>query len=199
MRKFVFVWASLLLAGSAVQAGEITVSAKTVLISPGDPAQTRVDALEFIAGLELTSPAPEWGGYSGMVMGDGGSSILAVSDVGHWLQLELRHDAAGKLTGVGAARTGPLLDESGKPVSGKGWSDAEAIAAAPGDGVIVAFERNHRLWRYAAADGVPSGPALPVEAPVDIKDLPENSGIEALMVDNQGRITLIAESGSASG
>lgn len=198
MRKF--LWACLLvLAGSAAEADEITVTAKELPLNPEDPAQTRVDALEFVAGLELTSPAPEWGGYSGMVMSDDGSSIVAISDVGHWLRLELTHDAAGKLAGVGAARTGPLLDEAGKPVSGKEWSDAEAIAAAPGDGFIVAFERNHRLWRYAAADGVPNGSAQPVEAPADIKTLPENSGIEALLVNGKGELTLLAEGGPVEG
>src|SRR5262245_52860318 len=185
MRPFICA-CILVLAGSAAQADEIAVSAKPVPLNPTDPAQTRVDALEFVAGLELTSSAPEWGGYSGMVMSDDASSILAISDTGHWLRLELTHDATGKLTGVGAARTGPLLDESGKPVSGKEWSDAEAIAAAPGDSFIVAFERNHRLWRYASVDGVPSGPAQAVETPEEIKALPENSGIEALLVDGQG-------------
>jgi hypothetical protein len=198
MRKFLWT-CILILAGSAAQADEIAVSAKAVPLNPDDPAQTRVDALEFVAGLELTSPAPEWGGYSGMVMSSDVSSIVAISDVGHCLRLELTHDAAGKLTGVGAAQTGPLLDEAGKPVSGKEWSDAEAIAAAPGNSLIVAFERNHRLWRYAAPEGIPDGPAQPVEAPADIKTLPENSGIETLVVDGQGRITAIAESGSPDG
>ena len=38
-----------------------------------------------------------------------------------------------------------------------------------------------------------------MEAPADIEALPENSGIEALVVDGQGRITMIAESGGPDG
>ena len=57
--------------------------------TPPITQQTEVDSLQFVAGFELTSPAPEWGGYSGMVMSDDGSRIVAVSDVGHWLRLEL--------------------------------------------------------------------------------------------------------------
>lgn len=198
MRKI--IWAGLFtLATVAAKAGEITVTAAPVPLNPADPQQTRVDLLEFVAGIELTSPAPEWGGYSGIVMTDDGGVIVAVSDVGHWLRLELRHDADGKLTGVGAARTAPLLDEARQPVSGKEWSDAEAIAASPDSAFIVAFERNHRLWRYASADGVPSGPAQAVEAPAEIKTLPENSGIEALLIDSEGQLTLIAESGTTVG
>jgi hypothetical protein len=190
---------TLALATSAAAANGITVTATPVPLSSADLQQTRVDALEFVAGMELTSPAPEWGGYSGMIMSGDGSSILAISDVGHWLRLDLTHDAADKLMGVGAATTGPLLDESGQPVSGKERSDAEAIAALSGTGLMVAFERNHRLWRYAAANGVPDDPAQPVEAPADIAALPENAGIEALLVDGQGKLALIAESGSPEG
>jgi hypothetical protein len=130
-------------------------------------------------------------------MSDDGSRIVAVSDVGHWLRLELTHDADGKLTGVGAAQIEPLLDEAGQPVSGKEWSDAEAVAAVSGGSYIVAFERNHRLWRYASVDGIPGGGAAAVEAPSGITALPENSGVEALLADDNGALTLVAESGAA--
>jgi hypothetical protein len=194
------IWAILFaFTAAAAQADEIAVTATPIPLNPADPQQTRVDSLEFVAGLELTSPAPEWGGYSGMIMTADGGVIVAVSDVGHWLRLELQHDADGKLTGVGAARTAPLLDEAGQPVSGKEWSDAEAIAAVADGAIIVAFERNHRLWRYASVDGAPSGPAQAVEAPAEIKTLPENAGIEALLIDGDEHPVLIAESGVPAG
>jgi hypothetical protein len=196
---------NLILAAAAVlftqptQAGDITVTATPVPLNPDDAQQTRVDSLQFVAGFELTSPAPEWGGYSGMVMSDDGSSLVAVSDVGHWLRLELAHDADGKLTGVGAAQIEPLLDEAGQPVTGKEWSDAEAVAAVSGGSYIVAFERNHRLWRYASVDGIPGGVAEAVAAPPEISALPENSGVEALLADDSGALTLMAEGGAADG
>src|SRR5262245_34206707 len=131
-------------------AADITVTATAVPLNPADPAQTTVDSLDYISGFALDSTAPEWGGYSGMVLAPDGSSLLAVSDVGHWIRLELKQDASGKLTGVGAARLEPLLDEEGKPVSGKEWSDAESITATADGHFVVAFERHHRLWRYAS-------------------------------------------------
>jgi hypothetical protein len=196
MRILIQAAAAVLLALPA-QAGEITVTATPVPLNPTDTQQTEVDSLQFVAGFELTSPAPEWGGYSGMVMSDDGSRIVAVSDVGHWLRLELTHDADGKLTGVGGAQIEPLLDETGQPVSGKDWSDAEAVAAVSGGSYIVAFERNHRLWRYASVDGIPGGGAAAVEAPSGITALPENSGVEALLADDNGALTLVAEGGAA--
>jgi hypothetical protein len=198
MRDLILRTAVVLLAQPA-SAGDIAVTATSVPLNPADSQQTQVDSLQFVAGFELASPAPEWGGYSGMVLSDDGNNLVAVSDVGHWLQLELIHDAAGKLTGVGAARTEPLLDEAGQPVSGKEWSDAEAVAAVSGGSYIVAFERNHRLWRYAPADGIPGGVAEAIPAPSDISALPENSGVEALLADDSGALTLVAEGGAADG
>jgi hypothetical protein len=177
-------------------AKDITVTATPIPLNAGDPQQTRVDSLEFVAGFVLTSDTPEWGGYSGMVMAPDGSQLVAISDVGHWLKLALQHDGEGRLTGVGAARIEPLLDEKGKPLASKEWSDAEAIARLPNDDFIVAFERHHRLWRYASADGVPAGPAQPVAAPEAITALPDNAGIEAIADMPDGRLILAAEGGA---
>jgi hypothetical protein len=179
-------------------AKDITVTVTPVPLNPADPKQTMVGAFEYVAGFALDSTAPEWGGYSGMVMAADSSSLVAVSDVGHWLRLELKHDAAGKLTGVGAARLEPLLDETGKPVMGKEWSDAEEITQAEDGQFFVSFERHHRIWRYASAGGVPAGPAHPVPTPDAIQSLPENSGIEAMIADGGGNLTIVAE-GADSG
>lgn len=188
----------LLCVAAPAAAKDITVTATPVPLNPEDPAQTTVGALEYVAGFALDSPASEWGGYSGVVLAPDGSSLLAVSDVGHWLKLELKHDADGKLTGVGEARLEPLLDEAGKPVAGKEWSDAEEIAQSPDGQLFVSFERHHRIWRYALAAGVPDGPAHPVPIPGAIKALPENSGIEAMTAEGLGTLMMIAE-GAESG
>ena len=179
-------------------AKDITVTATPIPLNPADTAQTVVDSLEYVAGFALGSTAPEWGGYSGMVMAPDGTSLLAVSDVGHWLRLELKQDSAGRLTGVGAARIEPLLDESAQPVAGKEWSDAEEIVRAPDGHFYVSFERHHRIWRYASVEGIPDGPAEPVPLPDAFRDLPDNSGIEAMTAEGIGTLMVIAE-GAPSG
>lgn len=184
---------SCLLAVAPAAAKDITVTAVPVPLDPHDPQHVTVGALDYVAGFALDSTAPEWGGYSGMVMAADGGSLVAVSDVGHWIRLELTHDADGKLTGVGAARLEPLLDEAGKPVAGKEWSDAEEIVQAPDGQFLVSFERHHRIWRYASVGGVPDGPAHSVPTPDAIQSLPENSGIEAMIADAAGNLTIVAE------
>jgi hypothetical protein len=185
------------LAGAPALAEDITVTATPVPLNPADPAQTAVDALDYVAGFALDSAAPEWGGYSGMVLAPDGSSLVAVSDVGHWIKLALKQDATGKLTGVGAARLEPLLDEAGKPVAGKEWSDAEAITLTADGHFVVAFERHHRLWRYASVDGVPGGLASAIAVPPEVTALPENGGIEAMAAVGSDGFVLIAESADA--
>jgi hypothetical protein len=184
------------LVGAPAAAKDITVTATPVPLNPNDPKQTTVDSLEYVAGLALDSTDPEWGGYSGIVLAADGSSLLAVSDVGHWLKLELKHDADGRLTGTSGGRIGALLDEAGKPLAGKEWSDAEEIAATADGHLLVAFERRHRIWRYASADGVPSGPAQPVAAPAEIAMLSDNSGLEAIHADSSGKLLLVGEGGA---
>jgi len=174
-------------------ATDIAVTAAPVPLNPEDLQQTDIDALAYVAGFVLDSDAPEWGGYSGMVLAADGSHLIAVSDVGHWLKLELRHDDAGRLTGVGAARIEPLLDEAGKPLTNKESSDAEEIAAAADGQFLVSFERHHRIWRYESLDGVPHGAAQAVPAPQAIGALPENAGVEAMMAESGSRLVLIAE------
>lgn len=195
MRTLVIV-GFLICAAMPAAAKDITLTATPVPLNSGDPQQTKIGSLEFVAGFALDSSAVEWGGYSGMVMAPDGSSLLAVSDVGHWLKLELKHDAAGRLTGVGAAVIEPLLDEAGKPLAGKEWSDAEEIARTPDGRFVVSFEHKHRVWLYDAAGDVPAGPAKPVLIPGAVRHLPENAGIEAMVEQADGRLLLLAESDS---
>jgi hypothetical protein len=193
MRILALVLACLVAAPAAAK--DVTVTATPVPLNPGDAKQTTVDSLEYVAGFALDSAAPEWGGYSGMVLAGDGLSLLAVSDVGHWLKLELKHDDSGALTGVDAARLEPLLDEAGRPIEGKEWSDAEEISEVDGQ-IFVSFERRHRIWRYASAAGIPDGPAHMVSVADAVKSLPENSGLEAMTVAKNGQLVLIAEGGA---
>jgi hypothetical protein len=191
MRILALALSCLVVAPAAAK--DITVTATLVPLNPDDLKQTTVDSLQYVAGFALDSAAPEWGGYSGMVLAPDGSSLVAISDVGHWLELELTHDDTGTLTGVGPARIESLLDEAGKPVAGKEWSDAEEITRTADGQFLVSFERRHRVWRYASMDGVPHGAAQAISVPPATGSLPENSGIEAMMADSAGQLLLIAE------
>lgn len=165
---------------SATLAAEpLAVQAVQRRLDPERPALERVGALRAHGLLELSSPDPRFGGLSGLLVSADGSRLQAVTDEGHWIALRLHHDDGGRLVGVGEGRIAALTDRRGQPLAGKDLQDAESLAV-DGDGLLVAFERAHRLWRYGRADGALAPPAEPLPQPPGLDGQPGNEGIEAL-------------------
>lgn len=177
----------------AAAADPIELHVRPVPLDTRAPEQRRVGSLEFLAGFDLIGLDRRWGGYSSMILSDSGDHLLAVSDFGHWARLELTHDAAGRLTGFGAAVLGDLTGPDGRKLGSKFAGDAEALAAAPDGGLLVAFEREHRIWRYDGGDAPFEGAPSAFPAPKAIVALPENGGIESLVTLPDGRLLAIAE------
>jgi hypothetical protein len=162
--------------GAATAAAEpIEIAARPLSLVLGKPGETRLGALVFRGGVELTSPDPRFGGLSGLVVSADGTRLTAITDAGSWIEMAPVHDGAGRLVGVADASMTPLRDATGRALAGKGDADAEALTALEG-GFLVAFERRHRLRRYAA----PDASAEPAFAPADLSRAPANGGIEAL-------------------
>ena len=187
---FLFLLAA---AGPAI-ADSIYVTAEPVSLDSGNPSLRRIGALDFLAGFVLRGDSSKWGGWSGMTISPDGNRLTAISDVGNWLVLDLRHDPSGRLTGIGAAQLWPMLDRQGRPVESKSWADAEALARDRDGSLLVAFERLHRLWRYPR-DIADRAPPVAVDAPAAILKLSANTGIEAMTVLGDGAILLMSEDG----
>jgi hypothetical protein len=132
----------------------------------------------WAGGLELTSPdTSRLHGLSDLKL-LGGGRILAVSDEGDLLEAKLVLDAAGAPAGLADAKLTPLTDLSGKSISGhKLEADAEGLAVLANGDRLVSFERDHRIWLYPAAGG------LPRPAPSPAAAFPANDGMEALAPD----------------
>jgi hypothetical protein len=181
------------LAAAPVHAEPIEIRAVAVPLNPRDAEATRVGELEFLAGFALASSDARWGGFSSMILDAEGRRLLAVSDFGNWLTLDLVHDAAGRLTGVGAAKIGALPGPNGRTLDGKGDADAEAMAPGPDGGLLVAFERAPRLWQYARTDPPFAEPPTIFPAPRGMVALPANGGVEALAILAGGDLVALAE------
>jgi hypothetical protein len=136
----------------------------------------------------LDTRAIGFGGLSGAAFAPDGA-LAAVSDRGLWLSARLLRDAAGAPTGLGGLSTGRLRDEAGQPLPPGRMSDAEALAPLPGGGFLVAFERAHRIRRYAHLDA----PAEPVPPPTFLDRAPSNRGLESLAVLADGSWLAITE------
>ena len=187
----------------------VSIAAKPVPLDANDPARSRIGELAYLGGLELSSAADSFGGYSGLrFLPDG--RMLAISDRGHWLAFRLV-EQKGRLTGLADAVSGALLDETGQPMRYPHF-DAEAleVVSSPEEGlqILVGFEQRHRIWRYALPETVPQqvgGAGRALQAVFDqrphalpwLEDwkagLGANAGLEAMAVRPDGAALLLAE------
>ncbi|MFX8680876.1 esterase-like activity of phytase family protein, partial [Acinetobacter baumannii] len=91
-----------------------------------------------------------FGGYSGLSLADADGRFVAISDLGHFLSGRMTFDAQGRVTGIAEADFEPMRDLEGRAITEKKRGDAEAVRHDTDGSLLVAFEREHRIWRYAA-------------------------------------------------
>jgi hypothetical protein len=169
----------------------IEVRARAVQhFQPGRPEVRRFGDLEFRGGLVLASPSEDFGGWSGLVMGEDGKRLLAVSDAGYWLSAAVEHDKKGAPAALRGARLGPLLALSGRGLRNKREQDAEAMALLDGSlergTLLIGFERLHRIGRFPVRGGEVHAPQGYFARPPDARRIPSNQGFEALAVLRAG-------------
>lgn len=165
----------------------VGLTAQDVRLDDGRPDLQEVGAALFRAGFALRGTDPDFGGFSGLLVE--GDRILAVSDHGHWWRATLRHDDAGRLTGLTDSEMAPLADLDGHQVTGRMRRDAEELAHL-GDHLVVTFEGDHRSHVYLEA-----GHAAPTLGPLPegMSAAPENGGMEAMTLLPDGRLLVVAE------
>ena len=160
-----------------------------------DTSLTQFGSLRFRGGLVLTSTHRDFGGISAIrMLADG--RFLALTDKGNWLRARIvARD--GKPIAITEAELAPILGPDGRPVaSRRNWYDSEALADDGGT-LYVAFERVHEILRFDyGRDGLRAR-AQPVGVPPAMKQLPNNRGIECMVMPPKGQPlagTLIAVS-----
>lgn len=170
-------------AAMAVDASKgVTPSVYAISFNP--PADS---PLEFRGALVIRPPFNGFGGMSGLEMKTPRDAVL-VSDKGNWIEMTLEIEA-GRLVGANDIRMRPILNAEGAPVA-DGAVDAEDLTRDPTTGDLwVSFERDHRLWRFPAVGGKP----VQTIRHRAWEGFAENTGIEALARDDQGRLWAIRE------
>ncbi len=163
-------------------------------LSVSDPDRTRFGSLLFRSGLVLKSPVSGFGGFSALWRSSDGGKLVAVSDNAHWLRARVE-TSEGRLSGLGDAVLAPLLLETGKPLAKSRFFDTESLAIA-GRTAFVGVERSQDVIRFdwdpagRLAHGRPIPVRLahgrPIPVPEEVKDLPNNRGLEAMAVAPRG-------------
>ncbi|MFQ5562801.1 MAG: esterase-like activity of phytase family protein [Parvularculaceae bacterium] len=149
--------------------------------------------LTYRGGVELTSPDPDFGGFSALSVSPDGRGLLAVSDRAQWLAAGLVYDDKGRLAGLAGARMAALTGADGAVISGAN-ADAEGLALADGD-ALVSFEREPRVDAYRiGADGLLNYADRRLDL-TDVKELRNNDSLESVAQLADGRLVTIAEGG----
>ncbi len=183
--------AAVLAAGPFVAASTVTANPPQIRSLPSAPDAQGLGALAYRGGLVIDWDHARFGGFSALEFDPDGGVLVAVTDRGSWLTASPVM-AAGELVGLEGLRLGALTGPDGEALEGRG-GDAEALAPDGAGGYLVAFERDHRVWRYPAAPEPFGALPRPLEAPGELADLKSNRGVEALTRLCDGRLLLIAE------
>jgi hypothetical protein len=169
----------------------LTIESTPLRLNVGQQQEKGIGKLIFRGSIRLTSDDKNFGGLSGLVVSSDRQRFLAITDVSHWVTGTLLY-TDGKLAGARGTEIGPLRDLDGKPLVEKA-GDAEGLAMR-GDNAYVSFERDHRIWRYEMIDGgLDSTPKI-VRTPPELKQAPDNSGLEGIAVINQDQLLALTES-----
>ncbi len=162
-------------------------------------ADTTFGKLTFLGGLELIAADRKVGGLSGLISLDGGSEFLAVTDNGHWVSGRIVQTADGKPTEIEDLRFAPLLGGDGKTLDARWGHDTEALTLS-GSGLYVTAETRNAIYRYPWPISTGKERMIgEVALPQDIRDLPRNTGLEALAAGPEdgplaGKLVAVAES-----
>lgn len=170
----------------------IAINARAIAhFQPGRPDTRRFGDLEFRGGLVLSSPAQDFGGWSGLVMAVDGGSILLVSDRGFWLRANVDY-AGNRPAAIADACIGSLRALRGRALRKKRERDAESIALVDGSleraALLIGFERVHRIGRFDILGGQMEPPSRYLRLPAEASRMAGNQGIEALAVIRAGAL-----------
>lgn len=192
MKARIFICSLLLALSVFIQPGHseiIAVKAQPIPLIDAKPDAIKAGDLIYRGGLHLSAQDNRFGGFSALGISADGKRMISISDHAMTYSTNLTYDASGNLMGVGEGELSILVGLDGAPLAGKRWSDAEAMSPGVEGEIIVAFERDHRLWRYDPGATVPRV----LRPPQELADMPANEGIESLTLLQDGRLLAITE------
>lgn len=164
-----------------------------VPLSQDDPALEQVGSLRFMGGVDIPRMGQNIGGLSGLRWDAQGGRLIAITDDARWVLIDpVQTD--GRLTGIGAVRSMPMLGADGQELTGKEQGDSESLTRSADGGWLVGFERQHRVARFANFDARAQETGiepLPIFGPLE-----DNGGLETLAGDEDA-LFLCAERGAA--
>ena len=147
------------------------------------PDRRRFGRLEWRGGLVLSSPSPNFGGWSGLAIEPDGRRFVAISDAGTWMTAEIVY-AGSRPAGVRGAKIGPLRGLGASASIRERDRDAEAVSLVDGTvdrgSLLIGFERNHRIGRFEIGEHGVAAPLGYLKLPAEARRMDVNLGFEAV-------------------
>jgi hypothetical protein len=165
--------------GSNGDANTESQGSSRIALNSDDPDLDELGLLVYRGGLKLKSKDERFGGLSGLIVTDDGKTFLAVSDAGYWVSGKLLY-RKGDLVGAREITVHPMLGLNGEEIVGKKKGDAESLIGMVGGGVLVSFERDHRIWAYDLSRGDFNAVPQVVVMPETLKMAQSNGGLEGI-------------------
>lgn len=139
----------------------------------------------FLSELTWTSPSQDIGGLSALHVHESGTDILAITDRGRLLTLDVQREG-GRLSRVTVRNQ---TDITSVPTSDEAVLDSEGLAVQPEGTTWVSFEQDQLIRKVDPATGA----ATPLPAPDAFAQFGGNRGLEALAVDASGHLFVLPE------
>ncbi len=149
-----------------------------------DRSRVQFGQLRFRSGLVLTSPYSRFGGLSSLRLDARGERFIAASDRSRWFSGRILYRGK-EMVGLADIETAPMLGADGRTLASHGWYDTESMAR-DGNWIYVGLERVNRIVRFDFGRQGLRARAETVLAPADIRKLPHNAGLEAMVMMPKG-------------
>lgn len=132
---------------------------------------------------------PDFGGFSGIKIADGGNSFYALSDRANLFRGNIIRDTSGRIREMNVTGRTHLKDSDGNELPAGYLGDSEGLAVTPDGRVRVSFEGLSRVALYTSPDAA----AQPLPRPPGLPEKKTNQGLEALAVQDDDTLYAIPE------
>ena len=190
MRRL-FLAASLLIVATPLHAvstviEQVQINARPIAAFRIGSDETRFGPLEFVGGLEMTSPSRNFGALSSFRFLGAGGDLIGVADTGFWFFGTLARDGQGRPAGFDKFRMERMAGARKRDI------DAEGLAVKD-DVATVGFERDHRIARFRIGPSPMQAPLGQIDFLVPARELRQNRGFETVAHDPQGNLVIVSE------
>jgi hypothetical protein len=176
--------------------GPLDLQVDPVALSEDDRALSTIGRLDFICGVKVTSAHEAFGGFSGLIVADDGTSFLAMSDRGLLWTGDMAVDEPCPLRISNNAIKISKAEDKGFLMGLRG--DVEALTQDADGNIYISIEHKHRVLMFSVppendfTNLFGMKPSLLADMP-DADLLPPNGGVEALASLASGKLLLITE------